>query len=96
MTKAPDPEVPATRDDEPGATERKEGNHYLVSGVAIGAAGVASAALLGATCPLCVVAAPGFVGYGLYKRWRAGRMAEPEDGATEENVEPAAEPSGPR
>lgn len=62
--------------------ERREGNQYLVSGAAVGAAGVASAALLGATCPLCVVAAPGFVGYGLYKRWCAARKEAAGDEST--------------
>lgn len=64
--------------------ERREGNQYLLSGAAVGAAGVASAALLGATCPLCVVAAPGFVGYGLYKRWCAARKAPAEEPTTAE------------
>jgi len=53
--------------------ERRDGNLYLSSGAALGAVGAASAALVGATCPLCVVAAPGLVGYGLYKRWCAAR-----------------------
>lgn len=71
--------------------DRKEGNHYLVSGVAIGAVGAASAALLGATCPLCVVAAPGFVGYGLYKRWRAAREPDGEGALGEASPHSASE-----
>lgn len=42
-------------------------------GLGIGAFGIVSTALIGATCPLCVVAAPTLVGAGLYKRWRAKR-----------------------
>ncbi len=63
----PDPREPSAEE------ERRDGNQYLLGGAAIGAAGAASAALIGATCPLCVVAAPGLVGYGLYKRWCAAR-----------------------
>jgi hypothetical protein len=48
--------------------ERREANTALGTGVGIGAFGVASAALLGAVCPMCVVAAPALIGYGVYKR----------------------------
>jgi hypothetical protein len=46
---------------------------YLGMGVTIGAVGLVSAAVIGATCPLCVVAAPAFLGLGAYKRWQARR-----------------------
>lgn len=63
-----------TRDDR---DERAEGNRLMKSGVALGAVGAASAVLLGATCPFCVVGAPALVGWGAYKRWKAGKV-EPE------------------
>lgn len=52
-------------------TERQEANQLMVGGVAIGAMGLAGTALLGATCPVCVVAAPAMLGLGAYKRWRS-------------------------
>jgi len=39
----------------------------------VGAWGAASGVLLGAVCPVCVVAAPALVGVGLLRRWQAGR-----------------------
>jgi hypothetical protein len=50
-----------------------EGKELIGMGLGIGAFGIVSTALIGATCPLCVVAAPTLVGAGLYKRWRAKR-----------------------
>lgn len=66
--------------------ERTEANTAIGTGLGIGAFGVASAALLGSVCPLCVVAAPGLVGYGLYKRYASKRSAcaEPETLAEEQ------------
>jgi hypothetical protein len=52
---------------------RKEANSAIAMGLGIGAFGAASLALVGATCPLCVVAAPALVSWGLYKRLRARR-----------------------
>jgi hypothetical protein len=58
-------------------TQRKErladSRSYLGMGVTIGVVGVASAALIGATCPVCVVAAPALIGAGIFKRWQARR-----------------------
>ena len=51
--------------------EAREGTRLIASGVGLGALGAASALVLGATCPLCVVGAPALVGWGVYKRWRA-------------------------
>jgi len=50
---------------------RKDANGAIAMGLGIGAFGAASLALVGATCPLCVVAAPALVSWGLYKRVRA-------------------------
>ena len=41
---------------------RKEGNQLLGLGLGVGAWGAASGVLLGAVCPVCVVAAPALVG----------------------------------
>ena len=57
------------------AAEAREGTRLMVSGVGLGAIGAASAAVLGATCPVCVVGAPALVGWGAYRRWRARRQA---------------------
>jgi len=55
--------------------ERAEGTRLIASGVGLGALGAASAVVLGATCPLCVVGAPALVGWGFYKRWKANGKA---------------------
>ncbi len=59
--------------------EAAEGTRLMLSGASLGLLGVASAALLGATCPLCVVGAPALVGWGAYKRYRASRKDEPDE-----------------
>lgn len=56
---------------------RKEGNQLLGLGLGVGAWGAASGVLLGAVCPVCVVAAPALVGVGLLRRWQAGRSGCP-------------------
>lgn len=60
-----------------------EGNELIGRGVGIGAFGLVSTALLGATCPLCVVAAPALVGAGLYSRWKSRRNASSKDAPAE-------------
>lgn len=52
-----------------------DGNDLIATGVGVGAIGVAGAVLLGATCPLCVVATPALIGVGLYKKWKVKRAA---------------------
>ncbi len=52
---------------------KREANTCMALGVGVGALGTASAALAGAVCPLCIVIAPGLVGYGAYKRWMASK-----------------------
>lgn len=49
------------------------GNELTFMGLGIGAFGIASTAILGATCPVCVVAAPALLGAGLYARWKSKR-----------------------
>jgi hypothetical protein len=56
---------------------RQEGNQLLGLGLGIGAWGAASGVLLGAVCPVCVVAAPALVGAGLLRRWQASRPGRP-------------------
>jgi hypothetical protein len=51
--------------------EKRDANHLMLSGVAIGVLGAVAAAVGGATCPVCVVAAPALLGIGAVRRWRA-------------------------
>lgn len=51
--------------------ELAEGKRNVKFGVGVGAAGAASLALIGATCPLCFVVAPAMVGVGMWKTRRA-------------------------
>lgn len=53
----------------------EQGNHYLTLGAAIGAMGLAGAAL-GAVCPLCVVATPAFLGLGAVQKLRGIILAK--------------------
>jgi hypothetical protein len=55
--------------------ERSEANTALGTGLGIGAFGVASAALIGSVCPVCVVAAPALIGYGVFKRVQCSRKS---------------------
>lgn len=59
--------------------EAREANRLISSGVILGIVGAASAVVLGATCPLCVVGAPALVGWGAYERYRAARRGESSD-----------------
>jgi hypothetical protein len=67
-----------------GSKDKKDANTCMALGVGVGALGAASAALSGAVCPLCIFIAPGLVGFGAYKRWRASQM-ESKLGANEKN-----------
>ena len=44
------------------------GESLITMGAALGAAGIGAAALVGATCPLCIIGAPALIGAGLWKR----------------------------
>lgn len=63
-----EPEADAKRD-----RQLADSKEFLGMGVAIGVVGAASAAAVGAACPMCVVAAPALIGAGLFKRWQAFR-----------------------
>jgi hypothetical protein len=76
------------RDDKP--PHGTDGTDLIVTGVSVGAIGVAGAVLLGATCPVCVVATPALIGAGLYKKWRAKQGAITPDSAA--SPDPREEP----
>jgi len=59
-----------------------DGTDLIVTGVSVGAIGVVGAVLLGATCPVCVVATPALIGAGLYKKWRAKQGVTPDSAAS--------------
>lgn len=50
-----------------------DANTMILGGLGIGAFGVISAAIGGAVCPVCVVAAPALLGVGAYQRWKAAK-----------------------
>lgn len=63
---------------------KDDGNELLATGLGVGAIGVAGAVLLGATCPICVVATPALLGAGLYKKWKAKRARVLDERPSEE------------
>jgi hypothetical protein len=72
---------------------RYEANAAIGTGLGIGAFGAASAVLLGATCPMCVIASPALIGYGLYKRAKLSRAeaaAKRNDCGSPDDQPPAA------
>jgi hypothetical protein len=67
------------QDEDTAESERKDANSLLGMGIGVGAFGAASALLLGAVCPLCVVVAPALVGAGVYKRVRCKRRTKNDE-----------------
>jgi hypothetical protein len=59
-----DPKLQATED-------MNNAKAALAMGAGVGAVGTASALLIGATCPICVVMAPALIGMGLIKGYSA-------------------------
>ena len=55
----------------------REGNTCIALGVGVGGLGTAAAVTLGATCPLCFIAAPALVGMGVYRRLTTGGRSQP-------------------
>lgn len=51
--------------------ELRDAGSCLAMGAGVGTFGTASALLLGATCPICVVMAPALIGMGLVKGYVA-------------------------
>ncbi len=66
----------------PDEAKLKRSNELLTVGATVGAVGVVGAVFLGATCPLCVVAAPALLGAGAVERLRSKRPSRRKpDGA---------------
>jgi hypothetical protein len=55
--------------------ELRAANSCMALGAGLGAVGMGTAFLAGATCLLCVVIAPALFGYGIWKRITAPRGA---------------------
>lgn len=68
-----DADVARPPDDAVIAERRGEANRAVGMGLGIGLIGLASAALLGAVCPVCVVAAPALLATGAVRHLRARR-----------------------
>ena len=65
---------PAERaDSDAQREETRDANAMIAAGAGIGLLGVVTAAIGGAVCPVCVVAAPALVGVGALRRWRNRR-----------------------
>ena len=52
-----------------------DASSLILGGLGIGAFGIISAAVGGAVCPICVVAAPALIGFGAYKRYKGWKSA---------------------
>jgi hypothetical protein len=70
--------APAGADDpsakpDPGDQQKRDANALMMTGAGIGAFGAVAAAIGGAVCPVCVVAAPALLAVGAFRRWRATR-----------------------
>ena len=69
--------------------ELQDAGSCLAMGAGVGTVGTASALLLGATCPICVIIAPALIGMGLVKGYvarkkRAKLCADGNDSVPEE------------
>ncbi len=65
---------------------QRRAKEHTIAGGAVGAAGVGSLAVLGVTCPLCVVAAPALICSGA---WNAYKSRKEKGGAQGEmDVDP--------
>ncbi len=58
--------------------DKQDANICIGLGAGVGIAGAASALIAGAVCPLCVFVAPGLIGVGAYKRWKANSKSAKE------------------
>lgn len=52
---------------------KRDATALMLSGAGIGVFGAVAAAIGGAVCPVCVVAAPALLGIGAFRRWRTTR-----------------------
>lgn len=64
---------PASAADAEVQTLKDDAHRLLVGGATLGTFAVVTSALVGATCPMCVVVAPVMLGAGAVQRWRAAR-----------------------
>ena len=53
--------------------DRKHANTLMLGGLGIGTVGMIAAAVGGAVCPVCVVAAPALLCAGAFRRWRTAK-----------------------
>lgn len=72
--------------------ELRDARSCLAMGAGVGTVGTASALLLGATCPICVIMAPALIGMGLVKGYaarkkRAKLCADGNDNSQKNNTE---------
>ncbi|HET9450687.1 MAG TPA: hypothetical protein VFO83_07400 [Aggregicoccus sp.] len=75
-------------DEKKGTGSGIDGNGLIASGLGVGAVGALGALVVGAACPLCIVATPALLGAGLVQKWRerskaaeaAAREAPPQSG----------------
>jgi hypothetical protein len=74
---------------DPAREQKQEANQLLVGGAAIGAMGIAGTALLGATCPVCWIAAPTLLGAGAIKHWRCRRAERAQSGDEADDETPS-------
>ncbi|MCB0334766.1 MAG: hypothetical protein KDD62_00630 [Bdellovibrionales bacterium] len=59
----------------------REGNFCIGTGIGIGALGLGATLAVGATCPICVVAAPALIGVGVVQRLKASKSDDCDDGS---------------
>ena len=59
---------------------KREAETCIALGAGVGVLGATVAAVTGAVCPLCILIAPGMVGYGLYKK-RKDSVQESQGGS---------------
>lgn len=50
--------------------QKTEANTCIGIGAAVGVIGATAAAVTGAICPICIIATPGLIGMGVYRRLR--------------------------
>lgn len=60
---------------------KKDAHTLLVGGATLGAFSAITGALLGATCPMCIVVAPVMLGAGAFKRWQLAQLERREGDA---------------
>ena len=81
------------RKPEDHARELREDSHrLLVGGATLGTFAVVTSALVGATCPMCVVVAPVMLGAGAVQRWRAIRKERACEESAVKQGETTADP----